>query len=68
MKNDCFFCGENKTYIILDYTNIYMELIKGNRLEIDANNTCKDIEINFCPFCGKQLKAESKKGYEIGKK
>lgn len=61
----CFLC-EDKNYITTK-SGAYIEILEGNRLDIDfsSHEPCINIEINFCPICGRTLTVEKEKGYEI---
>lgn len=64
----CFLC-DSDSYII---TNIgaYIDVIDGNRLDIDFDSPHVpeiNIEINFCPICGRKLENTKDKGYTIRK-
>lgn len=64
----CFLC-DGKNYIITD-SGADIEIINGNRLEIDYNNydtPCINIEINFCPMCGRKLENTREKGYKLAR-
>ena len=60
MKNMCKYC-ENGDSIYYDDLDVY---IIGNELNIDLNMNIEDvyidneyeIEINYCPMCGRKLK------------
>ena len=63
--NKCFFCEER--HYLATKTGATMELIEGDRLEIETGmiEPIINIEINYCPFCGRELKHTRDKGYII---
>lgn len=64
----CFLC-DSDNYMITD-TGAYIDVLDGDRLEIDCNSpyvTEINIEINFCPICGRKLESTKSKGYTIEK-
>lgn len=64
--NKCFLC-EGEGYITTK-SGACIEILDGNRLDIDfscSHEPCINIEINFCPICGKGLEIQKEKGYEI---
>lgn len=64
----CFLCN-NDNYIVTN-TGAYIEIIDGNRLDIDCNSPEVpniNIEINFYPICGRKLENTKDKGYRLGK-
>lgn len=64
----CFLC-ESDGYMIAN-TGAYIDVIDGNRLDIDFDSPHVpeiDIEINFCPICGRKLESTTDKGYTIRK-
>ena len=43
-----------------------IDIVNGNRLEIDSNlDGLINIEINYCPICGRKLERIVGKGYKI---
>ena len=62
----CFLC--NDSCFITTKTGADIEIIDGNRLDIEYNGfhvPTINIEINFCPMCGKKLENTTDKGYTI---
>lgn len=61
----CFLC-ETKSYITTK-KGAYIDILEGNRLDIDLDTSCVNIniEINFCPICGKALTVKKERGYAI---
>lgn len=61
----CFLCETKKFMLTKNGT---IDIINGNRLEIDSNlDGLTDVEINFCPICGRKLERVVDKGYKISK-
>lgn len=61
----CFLC-ETKNFMLTK--NGTINIVNGNKLEIDSNlDGLTDVEINYCPICGKKLEMVIDKGYEISK-
>lgn len=61
----CFLCETKKFMLTKNGT---IDIINGNRLEIDSNlDGLTDVEINYCPICGRKLKRVVDKGYKISK-
>lgn len=61
----CFLC-ETKNFMLTK--NGTINIVNGNRLEIDSNlDGLTDVEINYCPICGKKLEMVTDKGYKISK-
>lgn len=66
--NKCFLC-EGGGYMSTN-TNAIIDILDGNRLDIDfscSHEPCINIEINFCPICGRSLESKKDKGYEVKK-
>lgn len=64
----CFLC-ESNSYITTK-SGASIDILDGNRLDIDlscSHEPCINIEINFCPICGRKLENTKDKGYEITK-
>lgn len=61
----CFFC-EEKRYLATK-SGATIELVETDRLEIDIDTVepIVNIEINYCPMCGRELKHIRDKGYQI---
>lgn len=62
----CFLCSSNVEFMTTP-SGAYID-IEGNRLTIEIKNHHEqdiDIEINFCPICGKELQSQNDKGYII---
>ena len=62
----CFLC--NDSYITTN-TGADIEIIDGNKLNIDYNGFQVpdiNIEINFCPICGRKLGGGDNIKYKIG--
>ena len=62
----CFLC--NDSYITTN-TGADIEIIDGNKLNIDYNGFQVpdiNIEINFCPICGRKLRGGDNIKYKIG--
>lgn len=61
---DCKYC-ENETEIKLNYTSnwtdLWMERSSGKSKIVAYGDDVADVEINFCPFCGRQLNSEYKR-------
>ena len=61
----CFLCETKKFMLTKNGT---IDIVNGNRLEIDSNlDGITDVEINYCPMCGRKLKRIVDKGYKISK-
>lgn len=61
----CFLCETKKFMLTKNGT---IDIINGNRLEIDSNlDGLTDVEINYCPICGRKLERVVDKGYKISK-
>ena len=61
----CFFCETKKFMLTKNGT---IDIVNGNRLEIDSNlDGLTDVEINYCPICGRKLERVIDKGYKISK-
>ena len=59
----CFLC-ETKNFMLTK--NGTIDIVNGNRLEIDSNlDGLTDVEINYCPICGRKLERLIDKGYKI---
>ena len=59
----CFLC-ETKKFMLTK--NGAIDIVNGNRLEIDSNlDGLTDVEINYCPICGRKLERVVDKGYKI---
>ena len=59
----CFLC-ETKKFMLTK--NGAIDIVNGNRLEIDSNlDGVTNVEINFCPMCGRKLERVVDKGYKI---
>lgn len=59
----CFLC-ETKKFMLTK--NGAIDIVNGNRLEIDSNlDGLTNVEINFCPICGRKLERVVDKGYKI---
>lgn len=59
----CFLC-ETKNFMLTK--NGTIDIVNGNRLEIDSNlDGLTNVEINFCPMCGRKLERVVDKGYKI---
>lgn len=59
----CFLC-ETKKFMLTK--NGAIDIVNGNRLEIDSNlDGLTNVEINFCPICGRKLERVADKGYKI---
>ena len=61
----CFLC-DSDSYIVTN-TGAYIDIMDGNRLDIDCDSTEINIEINYCPICGRKLENRKDKGYTIQK-
>lgn len=59
-KKGCAFCND-KAWVELNYFGFKLD---GNLLEVDyddseiASHGSEDVEINYCPMCGRKLVAE----------
>lgn len=64
IRDDCKYC-ENETDIRLDYianwTDLRMERSSGKSKIVAYGDDVAEVEINFCPFCGRQLNSEYKR-------
>lgn len=61
----CFLCETKKFMLTKNGT---IDIVSGNRLEIDSNlDGLTDVEINYCPICGRKLKRIVDKGYKVSK-
>lgn len=61
----CFLC-ETKNFMLTK--NGTIDIVNGNRLEFDSNlDGLTDVEINYCPICGRKLEMVIDKGYKISK-
>lgn len=61
----CFLCETKKFMLTKNGT---IDIVSGNRLEIDSNlDGLTDVEINYCPICGRKLERIVDKGYKISK-
>lgn len=61
----CFLCETKKFMLTKNGT---IDIVNGNRLEIDSNlDGLTDVEINYCPICGRKLERVVDKGYKISK-
>lgn len=61
----CFLCETKKFMLTKNGT---IDIVNGNRLEIDSNlDGITDVEINYCPMCGRKLERVVDKGYKISK-
>ena len=59
----CFLCETKKFMLTKNGT---IDIVNGNRLEIDSNlDGLTDVEINYCPMCGRKLERIVDKGYKI---
>lgn len=59
----CFLCETKKFMLTKNGT---IDIVNGNRLEIDSNlDGLTDVEINYCPICGRKLENTIDKGYKI---
>lgn len=65
--NKCFLCNDNN-YMITK-TGATIDIVDGNRLEMDfdSHEPSINIEINYCPICGRKLESKNDKGYRISK-
>ena len=64
----CFLC-DSDSYMVTN-AGAYIDIIDGNRLDIDFDSPHVpeiNIEINFCPICGRKLENTKDKGYTIKK-
>ena len=61
----CFLCETKKFMLTKNGT---IDIVNGNRLKIDSNlDGLTDVEINYCPICGRKLERIVDKGYKISK-
>ena len=59
----CFLC-ETKKFMLTK--NGAIDIVNGNRLEIDSNlDGLTNVEINFCPICGRKLERVVDKGLKF---
>ena len=59
----CFLCETKKFMLTKNGT---IDIVNGNRLEIDSNlDGVTTVEINYCPMCGRKLKRIADKGFKI---
>lgn len=59
----CFLC-EGNSYMCINNSN-YIEILDGNRLEVEIASSTINVEINYCPICGKKLESKKYKGYVV---
>lgn len=61
--NKCFLC-EGNSYMCINNSN-YIEILDGNRLDVEIESSTINVEINYCPICGKKLEPKKDKGYVV---
>ena len=60
----CEYCEKSATIAALDagngvYNSVFIESgLLISHVQVCGNETVRDVEINYCPMCGKKLKVQ----------
>ena len=59
---DKYCCDEFKSFVISRYiAKPYKKFVMGVRQRNIFSSPIKEIELNYCPFCGKKLEGQTRK-------